>query len=63
MRIRFSSGKARTDPEKLVTPGILFCKKTIGDRSGLVIAVGWWDYFASVRFAWQAHLTKGQADD
>ena len=54
MRIRFSSGKASTDPEKLVTPGILFCQKTIGNTSGFIIAVGWWDYFVSVRFAWQA---------
>jgi hypothetical protein len=49
--MKIKSGRAVNDPEKLVTPGILYASKSDGSLSAHVIAIGWWDFHVS--FLWK----------
>lgn len=51
--MKFKIGRAKDDPEKLVTPGIVYCTKEIDGRRGSVLALGWWDW--SIKLLWLAH--------
>lgn len=51
LRLRVTAGRAKSDPGKLVTPGILYASKRAGNVSAHVVAVGWWDWHVSVLFA------------
>jgi len=48
MRLVFD--RARNDPEKLVTPGVLFCKKEGMGVTAYLLAFGWWDF--SIKLLW-----------
>lgn len=47
---RVKIGRAVTDPEKLVTPGILYSSAAGNGIAGHVLAFGWWDFHIS--FFW-----------
>ena len=47
MRFRIKAGRAKADPEKLVTPGILYASKSEDGTSVHLIAIGWWDWHLS----------------
>jgi hypothetical protein len=48
-RWRFSAqaGRATSDPEKMVTPGLLYASKAEGGISVHLLALGWWDWHIS----------------
>jgi len=59
-RFRFTvkSGRAVNDPEKLVTPGVLYVRKTSHDWTAHLLAFGWWDYHISFLLAVRAHIKE-----
>jgi hypothetical protein len=52
-RFRIKAGRAISDPEKLVTPGILYASKRGPDLTLRLVAVGWWDWHVSLLLAWR----------
>jgi len=48
--MRLTYGRSKDDPEKLVTPGVLFCKKSGDGVTAYLLALGWWDF--SVKLLW-----------
>ena len=58
VRFRVEAGRAKGDPEKLVTPGIIYCAKSDPRFTAGLIAIGWWDWHLSVLWAGQ---TRAQA--
>lgn len=54
MRVEFH--RSTDDPEKLVLPGIVYCRKANDVHSVHVIALGWWDYHVSL--FWNRRLRK-----
>lgn len=51
MRFRFKAGRAVSDPEKLVLPGILYASRRDESLIVRLIAIGWWDWHISLLFA------------
>jgi len=49
-RIKIKAGKS-SDPEKMVLPGMLFCRSEQDGAKGFALAVGWWDYHVTLLFA------------
>jgi hypothetical protein len=52
-RCRVKAGRAVSDPEKLVTPGVVYVSKRGPDLTVRLVAVGWWDWHVSFMFAWR----------
>ncbi len=50
-RFSLKAGRAKTDPEKLVTPGILYASARNDERTAHLVAVGWWDWHISLLFS------------
>ena len=50
-RFRVKAGRAVDDPEKLVTPGVLYVSKSRGTVTVWLIAIGWWDWHVSLLIA------------
>lgn len=46
--MRFNVGRATDDPEKMVTPGIMYCSMSKDGVSVHMLAAGWWDWSVSV---------------
>lgn len=43
---------AKDDPEKLVTPGVVFCGKRIEGAAGFIIGAGWWHWCVALHCYW-----------
>lgn len=39
------------DPEKLITPGLIYVQKEYKGFLGIIIAIGWWDFSVSISYA------------
>lgn len=52
MKVRAGFSSAEDDPEKLVTPGIVFCSGTVENARGFSVAAGWWHWSFRVSCVW-----------
>lgn len=53
--IKVQVGRAASDPEKLVLPGVVLCFAShphfdMPDAHGFTLTVGWWDFY--IRLVW-----------
>lgn len=55
---RVKAGRAVEDPEKLVTPGILYVQKAGDGVTVHLLALGWWDWHITFLFAVSHRRTR-----
>lgn len=51
-RMFLDAKAAKDDPEKLVTPGVVFCGKRIEGAAGFIIGAGWWHWCVALHCYW-----------
>jgi hypothetical protein len=60
--MRIGCGRAVNDPEKLITPAILYASKSGDALTAHIIAIGWWDFHVTFMWSRDRHaltLSKG----
>lgn len=56
--VKIGLGRAKNDPEKLVTPAIMTVLEKDGDLSVRAFFFGWWDFSFRIMFAYSQQQIK-----